>query len=350
MKKIVLLITGGIGSGKTTVARYLTETYGIPVFYSDQEAKKLYENAEILAQVSEIVGGKIISGDGKLDKKALADIIFNDESKKEEVEAIIHPKVREMFRTWKEKMISPIVVMESAIALQNGKNDFDYVVLVDAPENERLCRVLKRDESATIESVSARMRLQVFDKLFMDFTIDNTFDFKESTDAVITKLYDTMEKKAMFGGSFDPFTNGHLSIVKQACTIFDHVYVCMARNTGKIRRYPNFYKMKTAIQETIKNEGLDNCEVIACDEMVADLCKELGVQYLVRGLRDTMDYMYEEKISKINNKINPDLKTIYLRGCDNLTSSSTVAEFLRFNKPVDEFLPAPILRLFQPKK
>ncbi len=63
-----------------------------------------------------------------------------------------------------------------------------------------------------------------------------------------------------------------------------------------------------------------------------------------------MDYIYEEKISKINNIINPDLKTIYLRGCDDLTSSSQVAEFLRFNKPVDEFLPAPILRLFQQKK
>ena len=349
MKKIVLLITGGIGSGKTTFARYLTETYGIPVFYSDQEAKKLYENAEILAQVSEIVGGGIISADGKLDKKALANIIFNDESKKQEVEAIIHPKVREMFREWKEKMVSPIVAMESAIALQNGRQGFDYVIMVDASEDIRLERTMKRDNSPK-EKILERMHSQKFNRELIDFTINNDFNFKPITDALIGDLIERISSKAMFAGSFDPFTNGHLSIVKQACTIFDHVYVCIARNTGKTRRYPNFYKMKSAIRETIKQEGLNNCEVIVCDEMVADLCKKLGVQYLVRGLRDPMDYIYEEKISKINNIINPDLKTIYLRGCDDLTSSSQVAEFLRFNKPVDEFLPAPILRLFQRKK
>ena len=76
MKQITLLITGGIGSGKSTVARYLTKTYGIPVFYSDEEAKKLYEDPEILAKVNEIVGGGIISGDGKLDKRAFAKRAF----------------------------------------------------------------------------------------------------------------------------------------------------------------------------------------------------------------------------------------------------------------------------------
>lgn len=342
MKQITLLITGGIGSGKSTVARYLTKTYGIPVFYSDEEAKKLYEDPEILAKVNEIVGGGIISGDGKLDKRAFAKTIFEDEDKKHQVEAFIHPKVREKFRTWKEKMISPIVVMESAIALQKGKSDFDYVILVDAPENERLCRVLKRDASATIESVSARMQSQVFDKLFVDFTINNTFDFKESTNAVITKLHDNMEQKAIFAGSFDPFTNGHLSIVKQACSIFDTVYLCIANNTGKSRRYP-LDSMKNAIQETVK--GIHNCEIVTCDYMVADLCKELNVQFLIRGLRNTSDYLYEENITKINHEINPDLKVVYLRGDDDFISSSMVREFLKFGKQVNMYVPAPICRV-----
>jgi pantetheine-phosphate adenylyltransferase/dephospho-CoA kinase len=349
MKKITLLITGGIGSGKTTVAKYLTETYGIPVFYSDTEAKKLYEDPKILAQVNEIVGGGIISGDNKLDKKALAEIIFNDESMRKQVEAIIHPKVRENFQIWKDGKVTPIVAMESAAALKNGRQGFDYVIMVDASEDIRLERTMKRDNSPR-EKILERMRTQEFDRDLIDFTINNEFNFKPITDTLIKDLIENNSTKALFAGSFDPFTNGHLSIVKQACAIFDKVYLCIAKNTGKTRRFLLFDRMENAIRETIKLEGLDNCEVIVCEEMVADLCQKLGVKYLVRGLRDTMDYMYEEKISKINNKINPDLKTIYLRGCDDLTSSSTVVEFLKFNKPVDEFLPAPILQLYQPKE
>lgn len=348
MKKITLLLTGGIGSGKTTVAKYLTEAYGIPVFYSDDEAKKLYDDPQILAEISKLLGENIISQDGSLDKKALANIIFNDDAKKLKLEAFIHPKVREKFRTWKEKMISPIVVMESAIALQNGKNNFDYVVLVDAPENERLCRVLKRDESATIESVSARMRLQVFDKLFVDFTIDNTFDFKESTDAIITKLYNTMEKKAMFAGSFDPFTNGHLAILKKACGIFDKVYLCIANNPDKKRKYP-IEEMVNAIKETIPANNLTNCEVVVCDHLIAEFCKELDVKYIIRGLRDTTDYLYEETITKINHEINPVLETIYLRGENDVISSSMVREFIKYGKHVDKYVPTQILKLIQPK-
>lgn len=341
MKKIALLITGAIGSGKTTVARYLTETYGIPVFYSDQEAKKFYENAEILAQVNEIVGGGIISGDGKLDKKALANIIFNDESKKQEVEAIIHPKVREMFREWEEKMVSPIVAMESAIALQNGRQGFDYVIMVDASEDIRLERTMKRDNSPK-EKILERMHSQKFNRELIDFTINNNFNFKPITDALIGDLIERHSSKAMFAGSFDPFTNGHLSIVKQACEIFDHVYLCVANNTGKSRRYP-LDSMKNAIQETLK--GVHNCEIVTCDYMVADLCKELNVQFLIRGLRNTSDYLYEENITKINHEINPDLKVVYLRGDDDFISSSMVREFLKFGKQVNKYVPAPVCRV-----
>ena len=346
MKKITLLITGGIGSGKTTVAKYLTETYGIPVFYSDTEAKKLYEDPEILAQVNEIVGGGIISGDGKLDKKALAGIIFNDESKRQQVEAIIHPKVRENFKIWKEEKISPIVAMESAAALKNGRQDFDYVIMIDASEDIRLERTMKRDNSPR-EKILERMRAQEFDRDLIDFTINNDFNFRQITDALIEDLTQRHSSTALFAGSFDPFTNGHLSIVKQACGIFDQVYVCIARNTGKVRRYPIFHSMKNAMRETIKLEGLENCKVVESDGMVADLCQELGAQYLIRGLRNTSDYLYEENIAKINYEINPGLTVVYLRGDNDFISSSMVHEFLKFGKRVDKYVPTPILKLIQ---
>lgn len=343
MKKISILITGGIGSGKTTIAKYLSERYGIPVFYSDDEAKRLYDDPKFLSKVNEIVGGGIITSDGILDKKALAEIIFSDETKKQQVEAFVHPLVRENFKLWKETKISPIVIMESAIALQNGREGFNHVVFVDAPESVRLERTMKRDNSSR-EKILSRMNSQKIDRSLVDFIIYNEFDFKKSADDIINKLITFNESKALFAGSFDPFTNGHLAILKKACTIFDTVYLCIANNAGKHRRY-SIAEMENAIKQTISLNKLSNCEVVICDHLVADFCKELGVTYLIRGLRNTSDYMYEENISKINHEINPDLETVYLRGDDDVISSSMVYEFVKYGKSIEKFVPEPVLRI-----
>ena len=346
MKKITILITGGIGSGKTTVAKYLSECYGIPVFYSDEEAKRLYDDPKFLSQVNEIVGGGIITSDGTLDKKALAEIIFSDETKKQQLEAFVHPKVRENFKLWKETKISPIVIMESAIALQNGRESFDYVIFVDAPESVRLERTMKRDNSPR-EKILARMNSQRFDRSLVDFIIYNEFDFKDSADDLIHNLVDFCRNKAMFAGSFDPFTNGHLSILKQACAIFDTVYLCIAENAEKKRRY-SVDLMKSAIEQTINSEKLANCKVIICEYMIGDLCKELGVLYLIRGMRNTSDYLYEENISKIYHETNPDLSMVYLRGDNDVISSSMVYEFVKYGKPVDKYIPEHVLQVVHP--
>jgi pantetheine-phosphate adenylyltransferase/dephospho-CoA kinase len=343
MKQITLLLTGYIGSGKTITAKYISECYGIPVFYSDEEAKRLYDDPKFLSQVNEIVGGGIIASDGTLNKKALAEIIFSDDTKKQQVETLVHPKVRENFKLWKETKISPIVIMESAIALQNGREGFDYVVFVDAPEFVRLERTMKRDKSSR-EKILSRMKSQRIDCSLVDFTIHNEFDFHESADNLVHKLITFNESNALFAGSFDPFTNGHLSILKKACSIFDSVYLCIANNADKKRRY-SIAEMQEAIKQTISLNGLTNCEVVICDHLVADFCKELGVTYLIRGLRNTSDYMYEENISKINHEINPNLETVYLRGDDDVISSSMVYEFVKYGKSIEKFVPEPVLQV-----
>ena len=343
MKQKIVLLTGGIGSGKTTVAKYLNERYGIPVFYSDDEAKKLYHDPKILARVDEIVGGGIILDDGTLNKPALAKIIFNDAEKKKQLEDFIHPLVRQRFAEWKETKLAPIVIMESAIALQNGRQGFDYVIFVDVPELVRIERTIKRD-NLSHERVIDRIQSQRFDRSLVDFTIYNEFDFHESADDLVHKLIKFNETKALFAGSFDPFTNGHLSILKKASATFDTVYLCIANNANKKRRY-SIAEMEEAIKQTISLNGLTNCEVVICDHLVADFCKELGVTYLIRGLRNTSDYMYEENISKINHEINPDLETVYLRGDDDIISSSMVYELVNYGKPIEKFVPEPVLQV-----
>jgi len=356
MVQKTVLITGGIGSGKTTIARYIHEYYGIPIFYSDDKAKKLYEDPQILAEIGELLGENIVSINGKLDKKALSNIIFNDDEKKLKLEAYIHPKVRECFRVWKSKQHEPIVIMESAIALKNGRDDFNYVVLIDASKETCIARAMRRD-NVSKEKILERMKAQSFDSSLIDYTIRNEEGYFNSSKfkkeisnliklAIIPEYFTETEKKALFAGSFDPFTNGHLSILKKACGIFDKVYLCIANNADKNRKYP-IEKMENAIKETITINDLTNCEVVICDHLIADFCKEIGVKYLIRGLRNITDYLYEENISKINREINPDLETVYLRGEDDVISSSMVREFIKYGKTVEKYVPISIFKVIK---
>ena len=151
-------------------------------------------------------------------------------------------------------------------------------------------------------------------------------------------------KKALYAGSFDPFTNGHLSIVEKSAELFDEVIIGIACNSSKERCISSQY-MRDAIAELLENLNLNNVIVVIIDGLIADYCEKQNVDYLVRGLRDTSDYLYEENIAKINNEINPNLKTIYFRADNDVISSSMIRELWRYGKSVSQYVPKEIHRL-----
>lgn len=153
-----------------------------------------------------------------------------------------------------------------------------------------------------------------------------------------------MSNIAVYAGSFDPFTNGHLSIVKDAAEVFDYIYIVIAHNSEK-KRFIHEKKMENAIETCLKNNGLENCRVVVSNGMVADFCKQYNAKYLVRGLRNTSDYLYEENIAKINHEINPELKTVYFRAINDTISSSMVRELLKYGKDVSKYLPKEVYNI-----
>ena len=153
--------------------------------------------------------------------------------------------------------------------------------------------------------------------------------------------------KAVYAGSFDPFTNGHLVMVKKVSKLFDWVYVVMANNSKKHRAY-DIDKMQEVIQEILKDNALYNVAVVTYDGLVADFCREHDVQYLIRGLRNNMDYNYEENISDINKLINPNVESVYFRAENDLErtiSSSMVRELFHYGKDVSQYVPKEILKI-----
>ena len=158
MKKVA--ITGGIGTGKTYISHFFVEM-GIPVFYADEEAKKCYEDPEIIEAIHTRMGDKVFT-DKTIDFKKLAEYVFQDPKQREFVNQLIHPKVMERFDTWAAEQQAPSVMMESAILFEHGLDKFfDLVIVVDAPMEVRIERIKKRNPNLSEEEIVSRIQAQM---------------------------------------------------------------------------------------------------------------------------------------------------------------------------------------------
>lgn len=169
-------MTGGIGSGKSTVCRVFS-ILGIPVFEADKVAKELINtDREIHRQLIDLFGTAVYLSDQTIDRKYLASIVFNNPSLLAQLNNIVHPVVRKTFFDWCEKQQSPYIIHEAAILFESGfYKMMDKTITVTTNENERIQRVVKRD-GITPEMVKERMRNQWNDqqrKELADFVIGN---------------------------------------------------------------------------------------------------------------------------------------------------------------------------------
>ncbi len=156
---MVVGITGGIGSGKSTLAAIL-RVLGYPVYNSDLRSRDIVNaNGQVMWQIKEVFGEKIYKND-VLDRKLLADIVFNDASKLQILNGIIHPAVADDFIAWKRSQKHDLMFKEAAILFESGAyRMMDKVVSVTAPEALRIKRVMRRDR-VSIDIVKSRMANQ----------------------------------------------------------------------------------------------------------------------------------------------------------------------------------------------
>ena len=147
-----------------------------------------------------------------------------------------------------------------------------------------------------------------------------------------------MKRVAIFPGSFDPFTKGHEDIVLRGLHLFDRVVVGVGHNSKK-NRYFHIDHMLGYIDSTFVDEP--RVEVITYDELTAQLAKRYGARYLLRGLRNTTDFEYENSISQVNRYLNNDLETVFLITSPQYAhiNSSIIREVHRYQGDVSEFLP-----------
>lgn len=171
-------ITGGIGSGKSIVCR-IFETLGIPVFYADDQAKSIMTIDPILIDaIKQIFGERSYFNDGTLNRKYLADIVFNDKMQLDHLNNLVHPAVQRAFENWQSQLPKnlPYCLKEAALLFESGSyQQCDYTLMVCAPLQLRIDRVKKRD-GLSEEQVLARMEKQWSDEkksAYADYFIQN---------------------------------------------------------------------------------------------------------------------------------------------------------------------------------
>ena len=187
-------LTGGIGTGKTTVAK-LFNKFGVPVFYADTEAKYLYNDPEVVSEVAKLLNApQIINPDGTLNKESLARIIFNDAEKRNTLNQFIHPLVKNKFDEWLNQNPASYCIREAAILIESGSyKDCNEIIVVTSPLETRIDRVMKRDQLDRTD-VEKRILAQLSDEeriKYASFIIHNNGteeDLSEQVKLIHSKL------------------------------------------------------------------------------------------------------------------------------------------------------------------
>ena len=196
---IVIVVTGGIGSGKSEACTFLSEEYGMPVYCADRMVKELYvKSPDLLMSIENELGTVFRNDDGTFSPSALAKVIFSDPSALAKVESLVFPLLTEDFSRWKQEHSGyKHVILESATILEKPqlKDLGDITLLIDAPVGIRAERAARRD-AADIADVMKRMMAQPVMNDVSDGIIDAPADFVIVNDSTVAALHLKLRKFA----------------------------------------------------------------------------------------------------------------------------------------------------------
>ena len=149
-------------------------------------------------------------------------------------------------------------------------------------------------------------------------------------------------RKAVYPGTFDPLSNGHLDVIKRASKIFDEVHVLISTN---VHKHPTFSVEEriNMINKVVKN--LDNVKVVSTDELTVTYAKNNNINVIIRGLRNYTDYESEFQLAQFNHDIAPEIETLLMfpNAHNQFISSSSIKELLTFNVDISKYVPKEIV-------
>lgn len=352
MSKIPIYgLTGNMGCGKTTVAKFFDEFEDVVVFSADEIAKEMLCGKKNSKSLMKLFGPKIFSG-GKIDLRKVANLVFNNFEALEKLEKFVHPLTWQAIRKKiKEYNGISFFLIEAALIYESGYDEFlNGVVVVACEETEQYHRLLKRGDLPPKE-IAKRLARQLPSKQKVkqaDFVIDTGCLLKEVKNKVQDLYYRLRKKIAVYPGTFDPITLGHLDVIRKSAAVFDEVIVGILTNPQK---KPMFVKEKrlAMIKESIKDAGFTNVRITTFKGLTVEFARQEKAIAIIRGLRLTTEYEAELDMC-FNNDIlagkNP-IYTILIPPTQEHVNirSTTVRELLAFGKKdLGRYVPKAVLK------
>ena len=153
-------------------------------------------------------------------------------------------------------------------------------------------------------------------------------------------------KKAVYPGSFDPVTNGHLDVLKRACKVFDHVTLLLAVNSGKKSNFTVDQRLQMMREATA---GMENVDVDFTSGLTVAYAKKAGAQHIIRGLRAVTDFEYEFQFAAANSYVDPDIDMVFFMAGSKTSfiSSSTILELHKNGADISSLVPPSVVRMFE---
>lgn len=326
-----IAVTGGIGSGKSTVSKSLVQKFGdedhdFQYINVDNIVRELYNDIKIKQKLFDIFGTQ--------DRSVLSTMAFGDTPLRNRLEYFFSPYIKvEIDKLFDSKYSN--VVVEFPLLFEKGQDyisKFDYVVTVVSPVKTRIERLVIRD-GKTEEAIKKIMAAQTNDDVRIkgsDFVIyNNNIPFEDDVNDIVNRILNYSDdfyfptksshqnKVGIISGSFDPITLGHTWVIQKALDIVDNVIIAIAHNPSKKYLFSQKERMSLVEESLIELLSKDQMsrvkiEFIPNEELTVSFAADHCAKFIFRGIRGFTDFEYENQLNLVQSKLAPDIDTIFL--------------------------------------